>query len=408
MKAVRFRKNIPKYLATRALSSRIKSISTSPLSCVSLVEMPIPAMMNDQWLRIKTLRSGICATDLSVLNGTTNLSLEPFGSAEFILGHEIVGEIIEKPSGVKHLREGDRVAIEPTLSCITRGIQNRCVNCRRGMPNLCSNIIAGDLSPALSIGFNKETGGGWGEYLSAHVSQVYKLSDRISSDEGVFAEPLSVALHSVLRRYPPNRGIALVMGTGTIGLLTIAVIRMLRLRCKIIATGRYAFQRDKALELGANIVVDPAKEDIYEVIARETKARILKPSIGKRVVEGGVHCVYDTITTNETIDDALRLTRAGGAVVLVGAAGTARGIDLTPVWFREIDLLGSVIYGTESFRGRKRKTFEMALEFLERNKKLPLGSLITHRFRLDEWKRAIRTAQARRSQKSIKVVFTME
>jgi L-iditol 2-dehydrogenase len=408
MKAVQFKLNIPKYLAARLLSKRLKSIGISPLSSLSLVEMPIPSAINDQWLRIKTIRSGICATDLSIINGTTNFSLEPYGSDEFVLGHEIVGEIVEKSPTLKHLHEGDRVVIEPTLSCVARGIRNKCGYCRRGLPNLCTHITDGTLSPALSIGFNKNTGGGWGEYFIAHESQVYKLPKGISSDEGVFVEPLSVALHTVLRRYPPNRGIALIMGTGTIGLLTIAAIRMLRLRCKIIATGRYAFQRDKASELGANVVVDPSNEDIYEVVARETKARIFKPSIGKRVVEGGVHCVYDTIATNETIDDALRLTRAGGSVVLVGAAGTLRGVNLTPVWFREVDLLGSLIYGTEQFRGRRRKTFEMALEYLARNKKLPLESLITHQFRLDQWKQAIRAAQSRNSSKSIKVIFTME
>ncbi len=408
MKAVRFNLSIPKYLAVRTLSRSFTGIGTSPFSCVSMEEVPVPEPVNDQWMKIKTLRSGICGTDLSIINGRTSFSMEPYSSDSFIFGHEIVGEVVEKGDQVKHVREGDRVVVEPTLSCLTRGIQNRCGNCRRGMPHLCLHFTDGHFSPAISIGFNKETGGGWGEYLIAHQSQVYKIPDSLTLNEAVLTEPLSVALHAVLRRYPPNRGTALVIGAGSIGLLTIAALRLLRLRCKIIVVAKYDFQREAAAKMGANVVIDPAAGDFYEAVSKETHARIFKPSLGKRIVEGGVHCVYDTIASSGTVDDALRLTAAGGSVVLIGSAGKTNGADMTPVWFREVDLIGSIMYGWENFRGRKRRTFEMAIEMLSRNKKLSLGSMVTHEFKLDEWKRAIHTAQLRSRSKSIKVAFAMD
>jgi L-iditol 2-dehydrogenase len=408
VKAVQFDLSVPKYLITKVLSPRFKSIGTSSLSCVSLREVPIPPAISEDWVRIRTLCSGICGSDISVINGKTSFSLQPYSPKSFVFGHEIVGEVVEKSPTVKNVREGDRVAIDPSHTCATRGIDKPCANCKRGQTHLCLNITNGHLAPATSIGFSFETGGGWGEYLVAHKSQVYKIPERFSQEEAVLIEPFAVALHGVLRRYPPNGAKVLVLGSGTIGLLTIAVLRMLPIRCKIYATAKYSFQEEMAKEMGAHVVINPAKEDMYEVIAKASNARMFKPSLGKRVMEGGVQRVYDSIATPDTVDDALRLTQAGGAVVLIGSAAEAKGIEMTPVWFREIDLLGSYIYSTENFRGRKKKTFEFAIELMKRNRRIPLHKLVTHRFRLHEWKKAIGTAQSRRNSKAVKVVFTFE
>lgn len=408
MKAVQFNLSVPKYLITKTFSPRFKSVITSPLSCVSLRELPIPSAIDEHWVRVRTLKSGICGTDLAILNGKTSFSLQPYGSKSFIFGHEIVGEVVEKSPAVKNVREGDRVVIDPSHSCMTRGIEQICPYCRKGLTNLCMNLTNGHLSPATSIGFGDRTGGGWGEYFVAHKSQLYKLPERFSLEEAVLVEPLAVALRAVLRRYPPNGAKVLVLGSGTIGLLTIAVLRMLPIRCKIYAAAKYNFQAELAKEMGAHFVIDISKQDLYEVIAKETKAQIFKPSLGKRVIEGGVQRVYDSVASPDTIDDALRLTQAGGSVVLVGAAANAKGIDLTPVWFREVDLLGSYIYSMENFKGRRRKTYDFAIDLLKRNKRIPFRKLITHRFKLGDWKKAIRTAQSRGTSKAVKVVFTFD
>jgi L-iditol 2-dehydrogenase len=126
------------------------------------------------------------------------------------------------------------------------------------------------------------------------------------------------------------------------------------------------------------------------------------------VIEGGVQRVYDTIATPDTIDDALRLTQAGGTVVTVGSAADAKGIDITPVWFREVDVIGSYAFSVENFRGRRKKTFDFAIELMKRNKRIPLHKLITHQFKLSQWKEAIRTAQLRGSSKAVKVVFSFD
>lgn len=406
MKAIQYKLNIPKYLITRKLSPHFRSVVTSPLSCVSMREVAIPMPVNEQWVRLRTLMSGICASDLSVLNGKTSFSLQPYGSTSFILGHEIVGEVVEKSPAVKNVREGDRVVIEPSHTCTTRGIDKPCSKCARGLTHLCSNLTNGHLSPATSIGFSENTGGGWGEYFVAHKSQLFKIPERLSLEEAVLVEPFAVALHAVLRRYPPNGAKVLVLGAGTIGLLTIAALKALPIRCKIYATARYDFQEEMAKAMGAHVVINPSKDDLYEVVAKETGAQIFKPSLGKRVLEGGMQRIYDSIASPDTIDDALRLTQAGGSVVLVGAASEAKGIDLTPVWFREVDLLGSYIYSIEHFRGRRRRTFDFAIDLMLRNRRIPFKELVTHQFTIDDWRKAIQTAQSRRQARAVKVVFS--
>lgn len=408
MKAIQFKLNIPKYLLTDKLSSRFKSISTSPLSCISLREIPIPSPIDENWVRVRTLKSGICGSDLSVLNGKTSFSMQPYGTNSFVLGHEIVGEVVEKSPSVKTVREGDRVVIEWSHSCTTRGVEKQCPNCRRGQSHLCMNLTNGHLSPALGIGYSNETGGGWGEYFIAHKSQLYKLPEKFSLEEAVLVEPFAIALHAVLRRYPPNGAKVLVLGAGTIGLLTIAALKMLPIRCKIYAAAKYDFQEKMAKEMGAHVVINTGKQDLYDFIAKDTRAQMFKPTLGKRVLEGGLQRVYDSVGSPDSIDDALRLTQAGGSVVLIGSAAAAKGIDLTPVWFREVDLVGSYVFSVENFRGKRKKTMDFAIELMKRNKRVPLHKLVTHQFKLSEWKKAIRTAQRRRESKAVKVVFSME
>lgn len=405
MNAIQFNLSIPRYLAVRSLSPRLKSIGTSSLSCLSLRQVDIPPLVDENWVRVRTRNSGICGTDLSVINGKSSFYLEPFAAESFILGHEVVGEVVEIGPAVESVQEGDRVVIEPSHSCVTRGITQQCPSCRLGHTNLCHNLANGHLAPGTSIGYSQDTGGGWGEYFVAHHSQVHPLPDALSLEEAVLVEPFAVALHAVLRRYPPDGAKVLVLGSGTVGLLTVAALKMLPVDCQIYATAKYEFQKELALEMGADLVINPSKEDLYQRIAEECGAKMFKPSLGKRVVEGGVQRCYDSVATPATIDDALRLTEAGGSVVLVGSASDAKGIDLTPVWFREVDLVGSYIYSVEEFQGSPRRTFDLAIDLMVQNEAIPLRRMVTHRFQLEDWKDAIRTAQSHRESGSVKVVF---
>jgi threonine dehydrogenase-like Zn-dependent dehydrogenase len=119
---------------------------------------------------------------------------------------------------------------------------------------------------------------------------------------------------------------------------------------------------------------------------------------------GGFDVVYDSVGKQQTITDALRWARAGGKVVLVGSTLKPLNVDLTPVFYQEVDLIGSLTFGIESWNGRKVHTFDLVIEMLEEGLLSDAG-MITHRFPFDQYRQAIHTA-THKSSGAIKVMLT--
>src|SRR5262249_6566755 len=152
-------------------------------------------------------------------------------SFPFTFGHEVVGVVEEVGAEVRNARPGDRVVVEPVLHCAVRGIEPACAACRAGKYGNCVNVTGGDVSAGVQTGYCRDTGGGWSASLVAHDVQLHRVPDGPPDDAAVMVEPFSCALHGVLRALdsplsPGGRGAsettALVLGCGTMGLLTIA------------------------------------------------------------------------------------------------------------------------------------------------------------------------------------------
>ena len=122
-----------------------------------------------------------------------------------------------------------------------------------------------------------------------------------------------------------------------------------------------------------------------------------------RMLLGGFDVVYDCVGSAQTTTDSLRWARAGGAVVMVGIKFSPLKVDLTPVWYQEVDLIGVYAHGAEIWDGRPIHTYDLTIDLL-RQGKLEAEALITHRFPLEQWREAIRTAQDKRTG-AIKVAF---
>jgi threonine dehydrogenase-like Zn-dependent dehydrogenase len=171
--------------------------------------------------------------------------------------------------------------------------------------------------------------------------------------------------------------------------------------CQITILTRYAHQAEMARRLGADEVV--RGEDGYQVTARLTGARLYKEMFGNRMLLGGFDVIYDCVGSARTLHDNLRWTRAGGRVVLVGVSLYPFKIDLTPIWFQEVELAGVFAHGMEPWPGGSRHTYDVVIELL-RQGKVTTDGLITHRFALEQWQRAVATARDKRTG-SIKVVL---
>src|SRR6478735_12117043 len=218
-----------------------------------LRDADVPALPGPDWVRIRPRLSGICGSDLGTIDGTSSRYFEPIVSFPFVPGHEVVAD-----------REGtdgtDRVVLEPVLGCVARNISPVCPACARGDLGGCERIAFGDLEPGLQTGFCCDTGGGWSTQMIAHPSQLHVVPAAMSDEAAVIVEPTACAVHGALAAVAGGvDGTVVVLGTGTLGLLTIAALRRFTQAGTVVAVAKHPVQRELALSLGATLVVEPAE-----------------------------------------------------------------------------------------------------------------------------------------------------
>ncbi|UOE75865.1 zinc-dependent alcohol dehydrogenase [Parageobacillus thermoglucosidasius] len=406
MNSIQFEYSVPRYVLSKIMGKVSKSFYwNSRLSCVRLRRVEVPKLPNDEWVKVRVKYGGICGSDLNLILLKDSPTTSPFVSFPFTIGHEVVGTIEEVGSKVENVNVGDRVVIDPILSCITRGIADPCPNCRRGDYNLCHFMTEGVISPGLLIGACRDTGGSWGAYLVAHKSQVLKLPDNVNDLNGVLVEPFSCALHAVLRNPPKKDDTVLVIGAGTIGICVVAAIKALEFPCRIVVLAKHDFQAQLASHYGADEIIyfTKNKNYIYET-AKSLQASVLDPLFGDPVVQGGADLIFECVGNKQSINDALRFVKNGGKAVLLGLAGIIDGVDWTTVWLNELDVKGSFAYSTEEYQGKKMRTLQIAIELMH-NEKVDLSPLVTHRFPLENYRHALQTVINKGKGSTMKVVL---
>ena len=405
MKAIRFNVTIPRYILGKALGSLYPPLLWSGISCMSYQDIPEPELPGPDWVKINTRMAGICGTDMSTITLHTSTYYEPFSSSPFTLGHEQVGTIAELGPEVEGWQVGDRVVVEPHLWCAPRGFarEDWCEFCQRGETNRCTNAALGKLAPGVQIGSCADTGGSWSKVFTAHKSQLYRVPETVSDENALLAEPFACALHAALQNMPADDDTVLIIGAGTIGLMQLAALRAAGSKAKIIITARYPFQAEAAEKLGADEVLSGG--DLYQQIAERTGGKLYTPLIGKRVLKGGVDHTFECVGADSTLDDAFRLTRAGGKVTIVGVPGMAKGIDWTTIFDNELTVTASYIYHhADPWRGETRSTFDIVLEMMASGT-LDIGWMVNRRYPLEEYGAALRQIRDKKSQPIIKAVF---
>jgi len=409
MKAIQFNFTIPRYAFGLILGKISSSIYWSGLSCMQYTDIPEPDLPGDEWVLVKTRLGGICGTDLSAVKLTASTYSTPLISFPFVLGHENIGRIERVGNDVKNWAVGDRVVVEPSLWCKPRGFKELCNFCEKGEINHCINITEGKISPGIGIGLCHDTGGSWAPYFVAHEEQLYRVPEEISDESGMMIEPFAIALHAVLENYPKDDDRILIIGAGTIGLCVIAALRALGSKAEIIALVRYGFQAGAATLLGATHVIRSSKDiRYYREVVKLCGAEMKHPIMGKPMVIGGVDKVFDCVGSNSTLDDAMRFTRNGGRVVLVGEAGMINKLDWTPILTQDLEVKAAYLYNhTEAYQGAKWRTFDLAIDLLK-DQKVDLGRLVTHEFKLADYKSAFPVLMNRKQGEAIKAAFLFQ
>ncbi len=173
MLALEVYRSVSRYTAAKALGGRMPGLLVGPMAPVRLVTTDEPRVRHTGWARVRPSLSGICGSDLGVITGATSLYFAALASMPYVPGHEMVGTLLDD---CVDLPKGTRVVLEPVLSCAARGL-TPCDQCAEGRTNLCDRITVGHVAPGLQTGFCSDTGGGWGEEMMAHRSQLHPVPD---------------------------------------------------------------------------------------------------------------------------------------------------------------------------------------------------------------------------------------
>ena len=405
MRSIYWDLNIPKILITKALRPMWPGAVWSPFSPTTVAEFPEPPLPGSRWLRVRNLISGIDATDLSPLYVKTDPAIALGAVSAYsrvYLGHEVVSTVTEVGPGVTRFKPGDRVILDKSAltglspNCLSQEIDPPCRFCAREEFALCENVAA-NIGP-------RGVGGGWSDGYICHETEVFPCPRDLSEDQAVLVEPMSVAIHAVLRRPPKDSDKVLIVGAGINGLLIVQAVRAVSPNCFLAVVAKYPHQAEAARRLGANEII--GRGDRYAAVARLIGGKHYTAPLNRGMILGGFDAIYDCVGTGETLTDALRWTRAGGAVVLVGIDLELMKVDLSPVWYQEVDLVGSRGHGADEWQGRRRHSYEWVIDLLRAGKFRDDG-LITHRFPLKAYKQAIATSISKSSAKPIKVIFDL-
>lgn len=399
MKAIGLQLEMPRVLLTQLLGRAWTGAYLSSFSPLRVFDIPHPELEHPRWVRVRPRLSGICGSDLSELLLHTDMKVYPLaipgqGSGHYYLGHETIGDVVEVGPGVTKFHVGDRVVSEGS-GCIAREINPPCTNCAGGQYCICLNT---DQPGKVT------SNGTWAEEFLIHQEALFPVPDELDDEAAVLIEPLACGVRAALRRPPTAGERVLVYGIGPMGLSVLQAARALCADCDITAIVQFPFQAELAERMGANRTLRSG--DLYAQIAGLTGARLHEGMFGNRILVGGFDLVYDCVGQSFSLENALRWTRAGGAVVLVGVSLSRMKLDLTPVWYREIDLLGTLAHGAETLpgTGEQLTTFELTTRWLLEGK-LRSEGMLTHRFPLAEYRQAIRTALDKQGTQSVKVVF---
>lgn len=269
-------------------SDPLKTMKAGVMTSIGTIEIldrPVPPVGPTDAL-IKVQSVGVCGSDLHYFE--SGRIGDNIAECPFILGHEASGEVVAIGSEVTNLKIGDRVALEPNITC---GV---CEFCRSGKYNLCPDVEFFAAPP---------TDGVLQEYVAHPALLCFKLADSMTYLDGAMIEPLSVGLHAARQGKAALGQSAVITGTGCIGLMSVLVLKAMGLS-KIIVTDVLDKRLEKARELGAT-VINAAKEDVV--------AGVLKATDGR-----GVDLVIETAGLAQTTNEAIDYTKKGGCIVLVG------------------------------------------------------------------------------------------
>ena len=292
----------------------MKALKFKRIGQADIVNLPIPVPRKKEVL-IKVKAAGICYSDIMAFKGT-----HPYRVPPVITGHELLGEIAKLGEKVSNLKVGTRVVVEPHIGC------GKCFFCSHSHYNLCLNKRL--------LGTGKWIGA-FSEYVIAEEKMCFPMPKGMTFDEGAILEPYCVGLHAIRRaKIGIGENIA-ILGCGTIGMMTLLGVKLSGPN-KIFVTEISSFKRKIALDNGADLAINPIKED---------PVRIALSLTGQL----GFDVVFIAVPSNEVLKQALEICRKQGRIILIAAFEEEANFNLRKIQTDERTLIGSCMYTSDDY-----------------------------------------------------------
>jgi 2-desacetyl-2-hydroxyethyl bacteriochlorophyllide A dehydrogenase len=314
---------------------------------------------------------GICAADRKIYYGTAYFAKAAYSHAPIVAGHEFIGRVVKLGSGAGEkygLKVGDRAIAENIVPC------GKCYWCKRGQYNLCD--------PHAVFGIVKYNGGWAKHMLYPRGAIVHRVPENVCWEDAATIEPLACALHGVNRARIGFGETVAVIGGGTIGLFMVQAAKLKNPRL-VVAIDRHDYRLDVARDLGAEITINPDKEDAV--------ARV------KSMTENGIGCdvVLEAAGSRNSVRLSVDMLRRGGRLMEFSVFTEEVSFDWSIISdIKELEVIGAHL----GFQ-----TYPLAIDFLSRGLITSRG-IVTHTFPLKAFKRAIDVSKGHQHN-SIKVLM---
>jgi len=395
------------YAVSDDANALTQNLSRTP---TALRQVPDPQLPHQDWVITRPRLTGICGSDSKQIlmdfgADDADNAMSAFCSFPQVMGHEVVADVVAVGPRARGLEVGQRVVLNPWLSCGPRGIEPPCPACESGDYSLCWSFTDGNIKPGIHTGVSADVTGGYAELMPAHHSMLFAVPDSVPDELAVFADPFSVSLHAITRHPPPRSGRVLVYGAGSLGLCAVTILRTLYPDVAVAVVARFDAQAELARRFGAALVLahEPRLAVIEELVAWGG-GRLRQPLLGLPMAyPGSVDVVYDTVGKPETFEVGVRVLRARGTLVKAGVHAPGRW-EWSPLYFKEISWVGSNAFGFEDVEGRRKHAIAHYLD-LATDGRVDLRPMLTHTFRLAQWREAFLAIANQAESGAIKVAF---
>lgn len=376
----------------------------------ALHHVPDPTILRDDWVITRPRLTGICGSDSKQIlmdfgEGDADNAMTAFCSFPQVMGHEVVADVVALGPKARGLQAGQRVVLNPWLSCAPRGIERLCPACEDGDYSLCWSFTDGGIKPGIHTGVSADVTGGYAELMPAHDGMLFAVPDSVPDEAAVFADPFSVSLRAITRHPPPRSGRALVYGAGSLGLCAVAILRALYPDVAVAVVARFAAQAELARTFGAaKVLAHEPRLAVIEEMVDWGGGRLRRPLQGPPMAHpGAVDVAYDTVGKPETFEVGVRVLNARGTLVQAGVHAPGRW-EWSPSYFKEIALVGSNAFGVEEVDGVRKHAIAHYLELASAGR-VDLRPMLTHTFGLGQWREAFLAIADQGRSGAVKVAF---